>query len=81
MQSIYLEAIDSYEKLINIDPKHSEAWYWKGINDIILLGYSLFTISKFQEAYKCFEYAIKIDPKNTYAINQLKLTKDALKKQ
>ena len=50
------EAIECYDKAIEMDPADPGAWYNK--------GNALDDLGKYEEAIKCFDKAIEIDPKN-----------------
>lgn len=49
-------ALDAYNKTIEIDPKHGDAWYRVGLIHC--------KSREFEEAIKAFESALNIDPKN-----------------
>ena len=55
----YEEAIASYDKAIEIDPKYTKAWINKG-NALRKLG-------RHEDAIVCYDRAIELDPKNTLA--------------
>jgi tetratricopeptide (TPR) repeat protein len=55
----YDEAIQCYDKAIEIDPKHVYAWYNKGL--------ALYYMGKYEEAIKCYDEAIKLAPEYTSA--------------
>jgi len=50
----YQEALECFEKAIEINPKEEIAWYNKGV--------ALTNLGKHQEALECFEKAIEINP-------------------
>ena len=52
----YQEAIDSYEKVIKIDPENVSAWKGKGEKALSRLG-------RYKMAELCFDFALKRDPK------------------
>jgi tetratricopeptide (TPR) repeat protein len=48
----YIEAIQAYDKVIQLDPNHADAWYNKGL--------SLKTLGKGEDANKCFDKATQL---------------------
>ncbi|MGE5634650.1 MAG: tetratricopeptide repeat protein, partial [Deltaproteobacteria bacterium] len=55
----YNNAIQCYDKALEIDANYADAWYNKGS--------SLGNLLKHNEAIQCFDKAIEIDPNNAYA--------------
>ncbi|HWQ19089.1 MAG TPA: tetratricopeptide repeat protein [Methanotrichaceae archaeon] len=55
-QDRYYEAIESYEKAIEIDPQFVKAWYGKGT--------ALASLGDFKGSLISYDEALKIDPKN-----------------
>jgi len=55
----YTEALEAFEKEIEINPKNDTAWLFKGL--------SLYDLKKYVEAMLSFEKAIEINPKNDTA--------------
>src|ERR1035437_2239344 len=53
------EAINAYEKAIEINPQDSDAWTGKGL--------ALDNLNKYDEAIKAFDKAIEINPQDSYA--------------
>ncbi len=67
------KTIDAINKVIEIDPNSSEAWYQKGrsLYHLGLTGYPIQERSKFfADAVEAFDSAIEIDPTNVYALKQ-----------
>lgn len=58
-QSKYDEAVQAYNKAINLNEYDADAWYLKGV----ALGMK----DKYEEALQAFDQAIEIDPQYTYA--------------
>ncbi len=54
-EAFYNDAIKSYDKAIDINPKLKDAWYQKGI--------ALDRLGQYEEAKKCFEVAKELDLK------------------
>lgn len=52
----YNEAIQCFDKAIEIDPNYSDAYYCKAI--------TFKDMKKYGEAMKCYNKAIELDPKN-----------------
>ena len=48
------EAIECHDKTIQINSRNAEAWTNKGVD--------LVSLKKYDDALKCFEKALKIDP-------------------
>jgi len=55
------EAIEAYNKAIEINPKYADAWYNKGV--------TLVQLERQEEAIKAFDKAIEIYPKYAGAWN------------
>ncbi|TFH43780.1 MAG: toll/interleukin-1 receptor domain-containing protein [ANME-2 cluster archaeon] len=55
----YSEAIEKFQKVIEIDPNHADAYYGWGI--------VLLTLGRFEEAIEKFQKVIKIDPNHADA--------------
>ena len=55
----YAQAIDCYDKAIEIDPADAYPWSFK--------GNSLRDLGRYDEALTCYDKAIEIDPKDAYA--------------
>ncbi|MCC8369349.1 MAG: tetratricopeptide repeat protein [Rickettsia endosymbiont of Oxypoda opaca] len=55
------EAIKAYDKVIELDPNHVEAYYFKGYA-LELLVQTSGDISKYQEAIKAYNKAIELNP-------------------
>jgi len=64
------EALEAYEKAIEINPQNTDAWFNKG-NTLGELG-------RFEEALEAYEKAIEINPQNTDAWNNKGNTLDDL---
>ncbi|HJD59285.1 MAG TPA: tetratricopeptide repeat protein [Rickettsia endosymbiont of Omalisus fontisbellaquei] len=62
----YEEAIELFDKVIELDPNHFEAYYNKGYA-LEGLGYTSGDINKFLEAIKAYDRAIEIKPDYTIA--------------
>jgi len=65
----YEEAIECYEKALEIDPKFVKAWNNKGL--------ALNGLGKYEEAIECYEKALEIDPEYTYAKENLEILKNS----
>ena len=52
----YEEALETFQKAIEIEPKNVEAWIGK--------GKSLNNLKRYEEALETFQEAIEIEPKN-----------------
>ncbi|AEF95692.1 tetratricopeptide repeat protein [Methanotorris igneus] len=50
----YLEAIECYDKALEIEPDFVEAWNNKGL--------ALYELGRYSEAIKCYDKALEIDP-------------------
>ena len=68
----YNEAIEAFDKAIEINPKDSDAWNGKGS--------VLFKLNKFDEAIKAYDKAIEINPQNLMAWNNKGNTLNRLNK-
>jgi tetratricopeptide (TPR) repeat protein len=55
----YEEALNSYDKAIEILPDYPDAWIRK--------GNVFYHLQKYDEALECYDKAIQIDPKNAHA--------------
>ena len=53
------EAIECYDKALEINPQNADAYYKKGL--------SLSTIEKYAEAIECYDKALEINPQNADA--------------
>jgi len=60
-QSKYSEAINAYDKAIELDPQNADVWYSK--------GYALDYLDKYNESIEAYDRAIEINPKNEGAWN------------
>ena len=74
----YEEAIKSYDRAIEIDPKKTEAWYNRGD--------SLGKLGRHEEAIKSYDRAIEIEPKDAkawynrgYSLGELGRNEEAIK--
>jgi tetratricopeptide (TPR) repeat protein len=56
----YGEALEFFEKALELDPDNAETWYEKGL--------SLKKLKQYQEALKSFNKALKIDPEYKLAL-------------
>jgi dienelactone hydrolase len=56
----YADSINRYNKAIEIDPNHADAWNDKGV--------SLKALGNNEEAIKCFDKALEIDPNHVEAL-------------
>jgi len=54
----YEEAVASFDKAIEIDPKNADAWNHK--------GNAIYYFSRFDDAIACYDKAIEIDPKKFF---------------
>ena len=68
----YEEAIECYEKALEIDPNDGNAWFFKGL--------ALENFEKYDEAIACYERALEIDPKDKDAWINKKEALEKLKK-
>lgn len=57
----YQEAIDSYDKAIQLNPNYSNVYYNK--------GNSLRDLKRYQEAIDCYDKAIELNPNDLDAYN------------
>lgn len=57
----YLNALNCYDKALEINPKNADAWNSKGV--------SLHNIRRYSEALDCYHKALEIDPKDASAWN------------
>ena len=55
------EAIQAYDKAIQLDPKFARAWYYKGS--------SLSNLDRYDKAMEAYDKAIELDPKYAWAWN------------
>ena len=60
-QGRYEEAIECYNKALEIDPDYGDAWNNKGI--------VLDDLGRYEEAIECYNKALEIDPDNAYVWN------------
>jgi tetratricopeptide (TPR) repeat protein len=67
----YKEAIEYYDKALEIDPKFALTLYNK--------GNALYHLGKYNEAIECYDKALEIDPKNAYALNNRDISFNKLK--
>ena len=56
-QGMFREAIESFERAIELEPSNAAAWYNKGV--------SLFKVGQVDEAIASYEVAIGLDPRNS----------------
>ena len=56
--SKYIEAIEFYDKVLELKPDHHESWFWK--------GFTLINLKKYQEAISFFDKLIAIEPDTHY---------------
>ena len=56
IEAKYDEAVKSLDNATDIDPKNSDAWYYKGL--------SFYNLQRYLEAVKSLDKATDIDPKN-----------------
>ena len=59
--NLWREATSHWQKAVNIDETYAAAW-----NN---LGIGLEQLGKFGEAREAYEIALKLDPKNTFILN------------
>ena len=69
-QGKYDEAIECYDKAIEIDPDSSVVWNNKGL--------ALNALGKYEEAIACYDRVIEIDPQDADAWNNKGLALDSL---
>jgi len=55
----YSEAIECYDKALEIDSEHTDAWFMK--------GEALRALSQFEQAIECYDKALEIDSEHTDA--------------
>ncbi|MBA7597449.1 Cell division coordinator CpoB [subsurface metagenome] len=55
----YREAIECYDKALEINPDYDAAWYDKGL--------VLFRLKRYREAIECYDKALEINPDNDLA--------------
>ena len=60
-EEYYAQAIDCYDKAIELNPNNIDSWYNRGL--------ALNNLSRYEEAILCYDKVIKIDPKHVYAWN------------
>src|SRR5207244_2929141 len=61
------DALASYDRALEINPRHANAWAGKGS--------CLAELERFDESIPCFENAISIDPRHPSAAKLLAITK------
>jgi len=66
-QGLYEEAVISFKKALDIDPKNIMAWDKKGT--------TLFALGKYDESMRAFDQALKIEPNNSVVIQNRDNTK------
>ncbi|MFQ6050162.1 MAG: FKBP-type peptidyl-prolyl cis-trans isomerase [Candidatus Hydrothermarchaeota archaeon] len=59
------EALEFFDKALNINPEHGDAWNKKGV--------ALGMMEKFEEALACFDRALEINPQDREALSNRKL--------
>jgi tetratricopeptide (TPR) repeat protein len=64
------EAIDCYDKTLELNPRKADAWHPKGI--------SLGSLGRFAEAIHCFDKALELYPNSTRARSSRKLAQEKL---
>ena len=55
----YQEAIEHFDKAIELDPNYVDAWYNKGV--------VLDNLGEHEEAIECYDKALELDPNNADA--------------
>lgn len=71
-QGKYDEAIECYDKAIEVDPNSTVVWYNKGL--------ALNSLGKYEQAIACYDRVIEIDPQDSDAWNNKGLALDSLNK-
>ncbi|MFH1958165.1 MAG: tetratricopeptide repeat protein [bacterium] len=77
-QKKYAESIEWFEKVLEIDPEHSESKNYikqSSIKIRFMTGYELFTQKKFRESIVWFEKVLEIDPDHPESKTYLKSAK------
>ena len=67
----YEEALDCWDRILNMNPSDSASWYAKGA-----LLYN--DLDKYQEALSCFEKALEISPNDEQALTGKQLCQEKL---
>ena len=68
----YDEALDCFDKAIEIDAQNDYAWYSKGL--------TLDTMRRYDEAIACYDRAFAANPQYTFALTSKGLTLNSLQK-
>ncbi|MFQ6072921.1 MAG: tetratricopeptide repeat protein [Methanosarcinales archaeon] len=66
----YEDAIECFDKALEIDPKYAYAWVDK--------GKALDNLGKYKNAIECFDKALEIDPNSDIVKNNLKIAREKL---
>ena len=66
------EAIECYDKALEIDAKKASAWYNKGL--------AFGNLGKYEQAIECYDKALEIEPNYADVLNNKKLTIKKLRK-
>jgi tetratricopeptide (TPR) repeat protein len=81
------EAVQCYDKALEIDPKYVQAWYGKG-DALYIMGRcgkvvvdleEALVLAFLEEALQCFDKALKLDPQNEVAQERKQQTLKAIR--
>lgn len=72
------EAMQCFERIIEINPTHAKAWYEKGAC-LLEIGRPTKDFTKVREAMDCFRRSLSIDPDNQDVTKALKICEESLR--
>jgi tetratricopeptide (TPR) repeat protein len=82
------EAVQCYDKALELDPKYVQAWYGKG-DALYIMGRcgkvaagleKALVLAFLEAALQCFDKALKLDPQNEVASSRKQQTLKAIRK-
>jgi tetratricopeptide (TPR) repeat protein len=71
------EAVQCYDKALEIDPEYLQAWYGKE-DALYLIGKCGTVLACLEEALLCFDKVLKLDPQNVAAAGRKQQTLKAI---